>query len=73
MTAAAVAGAVPAHVDNSVKLSSNLAINGGPITGGETSSTRKYWVESEQQQLNAAIGQDTLFYWKGPYRQKTAG
>jgi perosamine synthetase len=43
-----------------------LALHGGPkaVTGAPPRLVR--WGEPERERLNAMIGQDSLFYWKGP-------
>jgi dTDP-4-amino-4,6-dideoxygalactose transaminase len=43
-----------------------LAIHGGEKAVGERMPKLVRWGEPEKQRLDAMIGQDTLFYWKGP-------
>jgi perosamine synthetase len=53
------AGAEPASA-------SSLAVHGGPraVAGGAPSLPIR-WGESERQQLDAMLGQNSLFYWQG--------
>jgi perosamine synthetase len=43
-----------------------LAINGGPKAVQAKLPARVRWGDAERERLNAAIDQDTLFYWQGP-------
>ncbi len=43
-----------------------LAINGGPKAVPEKPPKLVRWGEPERERLNAMLGQDSLFYWKGP-------
>ena len=45
---------------------SKLAIDGGPKTVQEKLKPVKRWGEPERERLNAAIEQNTMFYWQGP-------
>lgn len=45
---------------------SKLAIDGGPKTVQEKLTLAKRWGEPERERLNAAIEQNTMFYWQGP-------
>ena len=45
---------------------SKLAIDGGPKAVQEKLKPAKRWGEPERAQLNAAIEQNTMFYWQGP-------
>src|SRR5436853_364108 len=45
---------------------SKLAIDGGPKAVQEKLTPAKRWGEPEQERLNAAIEQNTMFYWQGP-------
>jgi dTDP-4-amino-4,6-dideoxygalactose transaminase len=45
---------------------SQLAIDGGPKTVKEVVVPAKRWGEPERERLNAAIEQNTMFYWQGP-------
>jgi perosamine synthetase len=40
----------------------SLAMNGGPKAVKERASPLVRWGEAERQQLNAVVGQDSLFY-----------
>lgn len=43
-----------------------LAIDGGPKAVSHAPATLVRWGEPERAQLNAAVDQNTMFYWKGP-------
>jgi perosamine synthetase len=43
-----------------------LAINGGPKAVPEPAPKLVRWGEPERERLTAMLGQDSLFYWKGP-------
>jgi len=43
-----------------------LALHGGPKTVREPLPKRVRWGEPERERLSAMLGQDSLFYWKGP-------
>jgi dTDP-4-amino-4,6-dideoxygalactose transaminase len=45
---------------------SSLALHGGPKVVTEPMPRLVRWGEPERERLNAMIGQDSLFYWKGP-------
>src|SRR5260370_33146588 len=45
---------------------SRLALLGGQKAVPEPVSRLVRWGEPERERLNAMIGQDSLFYWKGP-------
>jgi len=45
---------------------SKLALNGGEKAVKQSVKLPVRWGEPERERLNAMIGQDTLFYWKGP-------
>src|ERR1051326_647777 len=45
---------------------SKLAINGGEKTVKQSPKLPIRWGEPERERLNAMLGQDSLFYWKGP-------
>jgi len=45
---------------------SQLAVHGGPKAVSEPMPRLVRWGEPERERLNAMIGQDSLFYWKGP-------
>ena len=51
---------------NAAPNESKLAIQGGEKTVRETLQTVARWGEPERDQLKAMLGQDSLFYWKGP-------
>jgi dTDP-4-amino-4,6-dideoxygalactose transaminase len=44
---------------------SRLALEGGPKTVRESMPRFIRWGEPERERLNAMLGQDSLFYWKG--------
>jgi len=43
-----------------------LALHGGPKAVPEPPPRLVRWGEPERERLNAMLGQDSLFYWKGP-------
>ena len=43
-----------------------LAIDGGPKAVREPPPRSRRWGEPERERLEAMLGQDSLFYWKGP-------
>jgi dTDP-4-amino-4,6-dideoxygalactose transaminase len=43
-----------------------LAIDGGPKAVPDAAPSLPRWGEPEREQLEAMLGQDSLFYWKGP-------
>ena len=43
-----------------------LALHGGPKTVRESPPRRIRWGEPERERLNAMLGQNSLFYWRGP-------
>jgi dTDP-4-amino-4,6-dideoxygalactose transaminase len=45
---------------------SPLAIDGGPKAVQEALPPFARWGEPERERLNAALAQNTMFYWKGP-------
>lgn len=45
---------------------SKLALEGGPKSVPQTAKLPVRWGEPERERLNAMLGQDSLFYWKGP-------
>ncbi|MCI0332742.1 MAG: DegT/DnrJ/EryC1/StrS family aminotransferase, partial [Planctomycetes bacterium] len=45
---------------------SQLAIDGGPKAVQEAVAPLVRWGDPEREQLNAAVGQNTMFYWQGP-------
>jgi dTDP-4-amino-4,6-dideoxygalactose transaminase len=72
-TGAAVAagGLVAKHVtgaagDGAPALASKLAIDGGPKAVTEPVPPLVRWGDPERAQLNAAVDQNTMFYWQGP-------
>jgi perosamine synthetase len=64
LAASGAAGAVAA--EPSTPTDSKLAINGGPKAVQEKLVPVKRWGEPERERLNAAIEQNTMFYWQGP-------
>src|SRR4051794_1944225 len=65
VAASAVGEQLPAAA-TSPSSDSKLAIEGGPKAVQEIVTPAKRWGEPERQQLNAAIEQNTMFYWQGP-------
>jgi perosamine synthetase len=45
---------------------SKLALHGGEKTVKQSAKLPIRWGEPERERLNAMLGQDSLFYWKGP-------
>src|SRR5688572_16810070 len=45
---------------------SRLALHGGPKAVSAPLPRLVRWGEPERERLNAMLGQDSLFYWKGP-------
>lgn len=43
-----------------------LALDGGPKTVREKTPHQARWGEPERERLERMLGQDSLFYWKGP-------
>src|SRR5262245_45357974 len=43
-----------------------LAIKGGEKAVKQSPKLGIRWGEPERERLNSMLGQDTLFYWKGP-------
>lgn len=66
VVAATAVGEQPAPAATSSPSESKLAIDGGPKAVQEKVTPAKRWGEPERQQLNAAIEQNTMFYWQGP-------
>jgi perosamine synthetase len=64
--AASAVGQQLAAATTSPSPHSKLAIDGGPKAVQEIVTPAKRWGEPERQQLNAAIEQNTMFYWQGP-------
>jgi dTDP-4-amino-4,6-dideoxygalactose transaminase len=50
---------------NSIDIAEELAINGGPPALTEAAPKLERWGEAELRQLEAALQQDSLFYWNG--------
>src|SRR5207253_2083643 len=58
---------VAAHAqDSSASQSEKLAIHGGQRSVKQSVKLPIRWGEPERERLNAVLGQDSLFYWKGP-------
>jgi dTDP-4-amino-4,6-dideoxygalactose transaminase len=62
LASTAKAGGQPAATAGASK----LAIDGGPKAVKVQCTAAPRWGEIELKQLDATIGQNTLFYWKGP-------
>lgn len=70
-TAVAASGLLPksgraAAVEIAPASASKLAIDGGPKAVQEPLPPLVRWGEPERAQLNAAVDQNTMFYWQGP-------
>jgi dTDP-4-amino-4,6-dideoxygalactose transaminase len=61
-----LAGSVAALDEKNAATDSRLALHGGPKAVSEPMPKLVRWGEPERERLNAMIGQDSLFYWKGP-------
>ena len=73
-TAAAVAAARPVTETHGLAQSdestpAKLALEGGPKAVGARSKAPRRWGRPEQDRVQRALDQDTLFYWKGPQTQ----
>ena len=66
VAAACVGGEMARGASPASKPKSQLAIDGGPKTVREKLVPIKRWGEPERERLNAAIEQNTMFYWQGP-------
>jgi perosamine synthetase len=62
VVAGALAGAATAESSSAAK----LALHGGEKTVKQSARLPIRWGEPERERLNAMLGQDSLFYWKGP-------
>src|SRR6185295_15836954 len=51
---------------NSAPPSGQLALHGGEKAVKQSAKQPIRWGEPERERLNAMLGQDSLFYWKGP-------
>src|SRR5438034_7986989 len=52
--------------ETSAPPSGKLAIHGGEKTVKQSATLPIRWGEPERERLNAMLGQDSLFFWKGP-------
>jgi dTDP-4-amino-4,6-dideoxygalactose transaminase len=62
---AVVAGSVLAQ-ESAAAPTTQLALHGGQKAVADPLPRLVRWGEPERERLNALIGQDSLFYWKGP-------
>src|SRR6266550_2005605 len=51
---------------NSAPPSGKLALHGGDKAVKQSAKLPIRWGDPERERLNAMLGQDSLFYWKGP-------
>src|SRR4051812_31954706 len=68
-SAALLAGALegaPSAPAGATASESKLAMNGGPKAVPQAIAKLVRWGDPEKERLIAMIGQDSLFYWKGP-------
>src|SRR5438034_448070 len=67
-SAALIAGTLAPVSSEAVESSSapKLALNGGEKAVKQSPKLPIRWGEPERERLNAMLGQDSLFYWKGP-------
>src|SRR5690349_19552536 len=61
---ALVAGSLPGQDEKPD--AAKLALHGGPKAVTERAPKLVRWGKPERDRLDAMIGQDSLFYWKGP-------
>jgi perosamine synthetase len=54
------------HAASAAEAKSPLAIDGGPKAVQEKLPGLARWGEPERERLNAALAQNTMFYWQGP-------
>ena len=66
VAAVGAASGLTTSAANESSLKSMLAIDGGPKAVQEKLTPTKRWGEPERERLNAAIEQNTMFYWQGP-------
>jgi perosamine synthetase len=64
LTTRQIAAAEPLAV--SARIAPKLAIEGGPKAVQESPAPLVRWGDAERKQLDAALGQNTMFYWQGP-------
>ena len=64
----AVAGefALAEAQNSSTTVPGKLALHGGEKTVKQSAKLPIRWGEPERERLNAMLGQDSLFFWKGP-------
>src|SRR5207253_6004084 len=62
LLASTLASAADDHADALPK----LALHGGEKTVKGSAKLPIRWGDPERERLNAMLGQDSLFYWKGP-------
>src|SRR3989454_2847188 len=67
-SAAVLAGTLTSTKSTAAQSSAapKLALNGGEKTVKPSAKLPIRWGEPERERLNAMLGQDSLFYWKGP-------
>src|SRR2546426_6340409 len=67
-SAAVLAGTLTSTKSTAAESSAapKLALNGGEKTVKPSAKLPIRWGEPERERLNAMLGQDSLFYWKGP-------
>jgi hypothetical protein len=67
-SAAALASAVPCAESSAEELGTapKLAVHGGEKAVKQSARLPIRWGELERERLSSMLGQDSLFYWKGP-------
>src|SRR5207247_5641227 len=68
-SAAVLAGAIDPSVSTAADASSSapkIALKGGEKAVKQSPKLPIRWGDPERERLNAMLGQDSLFYWKGP-------
>src|SRR4051794_33138017 len=64
-SSAALAGTVANSNAAESSNDSKLALHGGEKAAKQSAKLPIRWGEPERERLNAMLGQDSLFYWKG--------
>ena len=65
-SSAVLAGTLPNSTAAQSSATTKLAVHGGEKTVRQPVPLPIRWGEPERERLSAMLGQDSLFYWKGP-------
>ena len=65
-SSAIVAGALAQTEKQTLETAPKLALHGGEKAVKQPAKLPIRWGEPERERLNTMLGQDSLFYWKGP-------